>query len=223
MKLSSEQIKYIENYIARFEIKYYEVYMEILDHLILGVEAIMEHDKTISLENAAVRAKVEGFGKMSLREIEEEKVKSINSKNRKSFNKQLKSYFDFPKSMITLGFFVVYFLLLSVLDNPQKFQAIVVVGILIIGLFQLGSFKKLRKKDGFYILKTESFFLYFNLLMAGVHINNGLVILGKDVIDFQNIYIRILMSVLFTYTLLSYFVFMKIRKSTLLELKQEYA
>ena len=47
MKLTKEQITYIENYIKSFDIKYYEVYMEILDHMILSVEAILEENKEI--------------------------------------------------------------------------------------------------------------------------------------------------------------------------------
>ena len=48
MKLTAEQITYIENYIKSFDIKYYEVYMEILDHMILSVEAILEENKEIT-------------------------------------------------------------------------------------------------------------------------------------------------------------------------------
>ena len=50
MKLTAEQITYIENYIKSFDIKYYEVYMEILDHIILSVEEILEENKEISFE-----------------------------------------------------------------------------------------------------------------------------------------------------------------------------
>jgi hypothetical protein len=82
MKLSTEQISYIENYIASFDIKYYEIYMEILDHIILNVEAILEEDKTISFENAVVKSKVEGFGKMSFNEIVEDRLQIMNKAHR---------------------------------------------------------------------------------------------------------------------------------------------
>ena len=59
MKLTEEQITYIENYIKSFDIKYYEVYMEILDHMILSVEAILEENKEIVFEDAVLRAKME--------------------------------------------------------------------------------------------------------------------------------------------------------------------
>jgi hypothetical protein len=87
MKLTKEQTSHIETYIASFDIKYYEIYMEILDHLILGVEAILEEDKTISFENAVVKAKVEGFGRVSFNVMMEEKVKLAHKKNAKNNNK----------------------------------------------------------------------------------------------------------------------------------------
>jgi hypothetical protein len=221
MKLSNEQTTYIENYIASFDIKYYEIYMEILDHLILGVEAILEEGKTISFEDAVVKAKVEGFGKLGFRGMMDEKVKNFNARNRKLFNLQIKSYFNFPRIMATIDAFVLYFLLLSLFEKPQIIHLIVIISIVVLGILQLVPFIKYRKKESLYVLKTESFFLYFNLLLAGTYVNNGLVLLGKEIIDFNSLYIKFLMSIIFTYTLLSYFVFMKIRKTTLSELKQQ--
>ena len=37
--------------------------MEILDHMILSVEAILEENNEISFEDAVLKTKVEGFGK----------------------------------------------------------------------------------------------------------------------------------------------------------------
>ena len=65
MQLNNNHITYIENYIKGFDIKYYEVYMEILDHMILSVEEILEENKEISFEDAVVRAKKQ-FGQNDL-------------------------------------------------------------------------------------------------------------------------------------------------------------
>ncbi|TDE04323.1 hypothetical protein [Flavobacterium sandaracinum] len=221
MKLTNQQIEYIKNYITRCDTMYYEVYLEILDHIILSVEAILEKEETISFENAVVMAKEEAFGKIGFKGMMTEKVKAINRKNRKSFNLQIKSYFDFPKSMIAITVFVIYFLLLSVLDKPRIFHTITLVAILVVGLLQLLPFRKLIKKEGLFILRTQSIFLYFNLLMIGMHINNAMAIIGKDVIDFHNVFIKIFMAIIFTSTLMTYFIFMKMRKTTLLELNQQ--
>ncbi len=67
MKLTEKQITYIENYIKSFDIKYYEVYMEILDHMILSVEDLLDNNKEVTFEEAVVKAKVEGFGKKGFR------------------------------------------------------------------------------------------------------------------------------------------------------------
>ena len=88
MKLTEEQITYIENYIKSFDIKYYEVYMEILDHMILSVEAILEENKEITFEDAVLKAKVDGFGKKGFRGMMDEKLKL--AQNRQTFD--LKCY-----------------------------------------------------------------------------------------------------------------------------------
>lgn len=221
MKLTISQIEYIKNYITRCDTLYYEVYLEILDHIILGVEAILEKGETITFENAVVMVKEEAFGKIGFKGMMTEKLKAINRKNRKSFNLQIKSYFDFPKSMIAIIAFVIYFLVLSLLDKPQIFHTITLVAILVVGLLQLLPFRKLIKRERLFILKTQSIFLYFNLLMVGMHISNAVAIMGKDVIDFHNVFIRIFMAIIFTCTLMIYFIFMKMRKTTLLELNQQ--
>ena len=78
MKLTAKQISYIENYIKSFDIKYYEVYMEILDHMILSVEAILEENNEISFEDAVLKAKVEGFGKKGFNGMMNEKQKDLS-------------------------------------------------------------------------------------------------------------------------------------------------
>ena len=97
MKLTEEQITYIENYIKSFDIKYYEVYMEILDHMILSVEAILEENKEITFEDAVLKAKVDGFGKKGFRGMMDEKLKLAQNQARKQNNKMIKEYFTFPK------------------------------------------------------------------------------------------------------------------------------
>lgn len=222
MQLTNQQIEYIKNYIIRCDTLYYEVYLEILDHIILSVEAILEKEETISFENAVVMAKEEAFGIIGFKRMMTEKVKAINRKNRRSFNLQIKSYFDFPKSMITITVFLIYFILLSIQDKPRVFHTITLTAIFVVGALQLLPFRKLVKREGLFILKTQSIFLYFNLLMVGIHIHNAFAIIGKEVIDFHNVFMRIFMAITFASTLMTYFIFMKIRKTTLFELNQQF-
>ena len=152
MKLTEEQITYIENYIKSFDIKYYEVYMEILDHMILSVEAILEENKEITFEDAVLKAKVDGFGKKGFRGMMDEKLKLAQNQARKQNNKMIKEYFTFPKIMMTIAVFVGFFLFLMLFDDPRKSYVFSSATVIFIGLFQYFYFNKFLKIKKLYIL-----------------------------------------------------------------------
>lgn len=221
MKLSTEQISYIENYISSFDIKYYEIYMEILDHMIFSVEAILENDKTISFEEAVVNAKLEGFGKMGFRGMMKEKVKLAHKKNSKENLKMIKEYFTFPKIVLTLFVFVGYYLFLLLFENPDKVNLLVIVAVGLMGIFQITyswRYSKINARD---VLKTQVLNSTYFLSFMGSQITQVSTILGKDSIDFNHILVRLFMTLVFTFSFVSVLVYIEVRKKTIIELKNQ--
>jgi hypothetical protein len=221
MKLTVEQITYIENYIKRFNIKYYEVYMEILDHMILSVEAILANDSDISFEDTVLKAKVEGFGKNGFRGMMDERLKLAQKQARKENNKMIKEYFTFPKIVMTLIVFVGYFLFLQFFEDPKlpNLLSISVVGFL--SIFQIIYTYKYRKIDEMHLLKHQILIQMYSFSFATLNITNGLNILGKETIDFNHILMRLFMTTVFTFSLISLLVYIEIRKKTIEELKTQ--
>jgi hypothetical protein len=221
MKLTVEQIIYIENYIKRFNIKYYEVYMEILDHMILSVEAILANDSDISFEDAVLKAKVEGFGKNGFRGMMDERLKLAQKQARKENNKMIKEYFTFPKIVMTLTVFVGYFLFLQFFEDPKlaNLLSISVVGFL--SIFQIIHTYKYRKIDEMHLLKYQILTQMYSFSFATLNITNGLNILGKETIDFNHILMRLFMTTVFTFSVISLLVYIEIRKKTVEELKTQ--
>ena len=191
MKLTEEQITYIENYIKSFDIKYYEVYMEILDHMILSVEAILEENKEITFEDAVLKAKVDGFGKKGFRGMMDEKLKLAQNQARKQNNKMIKEYFTFPKIMMTIAVFVGYF------------------------------FNKFLKIKKLYILKAQMINVGFSLFFSVFQLSNSVLVLGKETIDFNHVLMRLFMTFVFTFSLISLLVYIEIRKKTIEEIKTQ--
>jgi len=60
MKLSEQQIHYINHYLQRSGLQYWDVRMEILDHIVLAVEERLQ-TSSLSFEEALVEV-VNGFG-----------------------------------------------------------------------------------------------------------------------------------------------------------------
>lgn len=221
MRLTTEQISYIENYIKSFNIKYYEVYMEILDHIILSVEAILANDSEITFEDAVLKAKVEGFGKKGFRGMMDERLKLAQKQARKENNKMIKEYFTFPKIVMTLTVFIGYFLFLEFFDDPRKAHAIIATALMFVGLFQYLYFKKFQKIKNFYILKTHLLNFASILIFPIYQLSNTVLIYGKDSIDFNHFLIRLFMTTVFTFLLISLLVYIEIRKKTIEELKTQ--
>ena len=151
MKLNDQQIAYIENYIKRFDIKYYEIYMEILDHMILSVVAILEKDKEIVFEDAVIQAKVEGFGKKGFRGIMDERVQILNKIYKKKYWILIKDYFKFPQIVLTIIIFTLFFVGTNLFKtNPRiiLFPVFIIVFYVLIDwlrvIYKFGKKKKLK-------------------------------------------------------------------------------
>ena len=221
MKLTEEQITYIENYIKSFDIKYYEVYMEILDHMILSVEAILEENKEITFEDAVLKAKVDGFGKKGFRGMMDEKLKLAQNQARKQNNKMIKEYFTFPKIMMTIAVFVGFFLFLMLFDDPRKSYVFSSATVFFIGLFQYFYFNKFLKIKKLYILKAQMINVGFSLFFSVFQLYNSVLVLGKETIDFNHVLMRLFMTFVFTFSLISLLVYIEIRKKTIEEIKTQ--
>jgi hypothetical protein len=222
MKLNQEQLTHIESYINKNDIKYYELYMEILDHMILSVEDILERDKEISFEKAVMIAKVEGFGrKKGFRGMMVEKQKLAQKQASKDNFKRIKEYFTFPKMLLTICVFLLYFLFLTFFENPAKANMLAILIVGFSAIFQLFYSRKYRKINKLYVLKTETLNSSYILAFTGTQITQAYTNLGKESIDFSHILMRLFMTLVFTFSLISLLVYIEIRKKTIEELKTQ--
>jgi hypothetical protein len=221
MKLNQEQTTYIENYIASFDIQFYEIYMEILDHLILGVEAILEEDKTISFEDAVLKSRVEGFGKLGLKGMMNQKAKLAHKKNSKENLKLIKEYFTFPKIVLLLSVFISYYIFLLLFENPVIANLICIQVVAFLGLSQMFYSWKFRKVENKFVLKTQVLDSMFAMSYLGALLANSFTIVDKETVDFNHILMRLFMTLIFTFSFISVLVYIEVRKKTIIELKNE--
>jgi hypothetical protein len=222
MKLTQEQTTYIENYIKKNEIIYYEVYIEILDHIIESVQDILEKNSNINFEDAVMIAKVEGFGrKKGFTGLMHEKQKLAQKKVRDVNFRQIKEYFTFPKITLTLSVFILYYLFISFFENPAKPNMIAILIVGFTAMFQLFYSRKYRKIDKLYVLKTETLNSLYFLAFAGTQVTQVYSIYGKESIDFNHVLMRLFMTLVFAFSFISLLVYVEIRKKTVKELKTQ--
>ena len=88
MKLNQQQISYIENYILKSNVRYYEVYTEILDHMILSIEALLCKEP-ISFEEAFAKVQAKDFNETEISKISNQVSKIFRERNYKSLKAHL--------------------------------------------------------------------------------------------------------------------------------------
>lgn len=219
MKLSVEQINEVEHYLAKFEIKYFEVYAEVLDHIILSVEEILSKED-ISLQEAIIKAKEQDFGKFGFKSMIQQRTDELNKNCRKHYNAMIKSYFKMPEIVLTLLLFTSFYTVISLFQKPIRVALVLLISLSILVLIDWIRQRKLFKINNKKVLKMESLSYYSNGVFLWMYFSNVLVGLGKETIDQYEFAFKITYSILFTMCFLSFLIFMQIRKKVVEETKQ---
>uniref|UniRef100_UPI00404AD671 hypothetical protein n=1 Tax=Flavobacterium sp. TaxID=239 RepID=UPI00404AD671 len=221
MKLTANQIIYIERYLSRFEIKFYEVYMEILDHLILKTESILENDLQISFEEAVVLAKEESYGKKGFADIVNSQYKVFSTQIRKDSKIAMKNHFTIQNIGWYLLAFLTYFFLISSFEKPEKVHLTLILLLMLISFVYLIPLWKYRKKNNFFVMKSDKLFFDINISRTGFHFSNAIILLGRESIDFHHVFIKMIFTLLFFLSLYSFLIFIQTRKKTITELQTQ--
>ena len=105
MKLTTEQIEYVANYIKSFDIKWYELQVELTDHMVNSMEEIWEKDPELTFHQVKQYAE-NSFGRNGFKAIEEDRIQILRKEFRKAQWKMITKYLKFPKifGSILLGF-----------------------------------------------------------------------------------------------------------------------
>lgn len=122
MKLSIEQIEYVSNYIQSFDIKWYELQVELTDHFVSIMEEIWNEDPQLSFHQVKYRAE-QLFGRNYFKDVEKERKMILQKEYNRQMRKMVADFLKFPKIIgsILLGFLAYqvsfYF------ENPHKYIA----------------------------------------------------------------------------------------------------
>ena len=105
MKLTNQQIEYISEYVKSFDIKWYELQVELADHMVTSMEEIWEKDPELTFHQVKQYAE-NHFGRNGFKAIEEERTQILRKEYREAQWKMVAEYLRFPKIIgsILLGF-----------------------------------------------------------------------------------------------------------------------
>lgn len=150
-KVTESQIQQIHNYIERCRVDWYDVQIELVDHMANGIENQWESNSSISF-NDALDNEFKKFGLSGFQNLIEEKRKGLNKHYRKQVWFYVKEFFTLPKMLLTLFLVWVLFSTMHYIDNKDSLMTpfvFIIFGtfILHIARFKISIYKR-KKKTG---------------------------------------------------------------------------
>ncbi len=128
MKLTREQIDYIFDFVKKHYVEWYDLQVEMVDHLANDIEKIMTENPKISFENALDRA-FRKFGPAGFMEVAEQKMNAIKKSYFKYIFQEFKYLFLSPK--IFLFLFSWYLFYSFLFHTSYKLYTIVFIYLII--------------------------------------------------------------------------------------------
>ena len=219
MKLTNEQIEYVENYIISKDIKWYELQVELTDHMVTSMEEFWEQNPDLSFEQVKENT-FKKFTKPELKAIEKQRTNILGKEFRHSQWKMIKEYLQFPKIFATLILLFLSYNLLLYFTKPLRSIAILFGFLLVLYIPFIFNYFKNREIDGKRFLQIEQ--------MSPIHVGLGFINLGlnganlcKEWIEQYNI-VRFIFCALWVLGILFLFTGNQIYKSNLATIKKQY-
>ncbi|TXD50594.1 MULTISPECIES: hypothetical protein [unclassified Polaribacter] len=184
MELTKEQILHIENRLEKNGIKYWDIKIEILDHIVSDIEkrlTIGELYKS-ALENSFYALGFHG----DLTGLNKRRLLGINKIVRKQYFTNIKSLLTNSLSAVTIfSFIVIYYLFFSLVSvTVFKISALIllITPITVGAILHFSEFLK-KRKSGY--LTYSSFYIFFAFLLLNMFIQfvkpGGIIPVSKEV------------------------------------------
>jgi hypothetical protein len=156
MKLTTEQIEYVENYIISKDIKWYELQVELTDHMVTSMEGFWEKNPELAFHQVKQYAEDKFVGDSSFKSIEKERKRILQKECRKVQWKMISEYLKFPKIFGSILLVYLAYTFSAYFVSPQKYLAVLFCSLLIISLPLLFYWWKNKEIDGKLFLTLET-------------------------------------------------------------------
>ncbi|PKH66741.1 hypothetical protein CXF59_12535 [Flavobacterium sp. ALD4] len=147
MKLTNNQIEYVENYIISKDIKWYELQIELTDHMITSMEEFWKKDPELTFHQVKYYAE-DKFGRNGFKVIEEERTQILRKEFKRAQLKMVAEYFKFTKIILCILLAFLAFKASFYFDEPVKFVENLFLLLAILFIPALYSFFTNRKIKG---------------------------------------------------------------------------
>jgi hypothetical protein len=209
-KLTNQQIEKLYEFCKKHKVKYYDVQIELVDHIAEAIEKTWKENENISFEEN-LEAQYEKFGEGGFKKLENEKARLLN---RKYFRLQwdlIAECYTVPKIFISLAITAILFTTFRFFDNDAMvIYPLFIMHLMAFGLISMNNFFKkqsiLSLVPGFKSLMSNSLNKFGKRMMfLGMVIPNFAFFLNINLLhvtDFthnNNIYIELAISLFLSF------------------------
>lgn len=156
-QLTEEQIQRLHGFCEKHYVPYYDLQVELVDHLASAIENRWEQEPELNFEKALYET-YSKFGVAGFSKVKMEKEKELRQKYSRLQRRYIVEFFKLPKIILTfsLGFFLYYLFRYS--DNPFKTSLVFVLAYILFMILFLFVFypKKLQLR----LEQNKPFLLY---------------------------------------------------------------
>ena len=175
MKLTAEQIEYVSNYVKSFDIKWYELQVELTDHMVSSMEEIWEKDPELTFHQVKQYAE-NRFGRNGFKAIEKERIAILRKEYNRIQRKMIVEFLKFPKIIgsIMLGF--LFYKVSFYFDKPHEFIFRLNLLLMALSIPFIYSWIKNQKIDGKRFLAINGQNFYVSVIFfpqCGIDFSNG--------------------------------------------------
>lgn len=204
MTLNQEQIQALFRFCEKKSVRYYDLQVELVDHLAERIEEEMMADQQLSFE-AALEKVYKGFGLFGFAHIVQDKERALRRQHNKTWMKEVSKFFTIPKILLTAMLALVFYTLGSL--TPAEARMGVVCVFWFGGyIYQMRVFNRLQKLqlkktmlmqylpatttftplflvDQFIVSTTitQNLFVFSTLMLLGVIIHSAFVSVTKGI------------------------------------------
>jgi hypothetical protein len=118
MKLTDEQTRELYEFTLRKRVRYYDVQIEIVDHLACAIEDRLDREPTLPFHEA-LRLEYKKFGIFGFSKIVTEKMKAQEKRNRLLIFSEIKSLFHGIKVLRPILIFLTLYISFQLLERNE--------------------------------------------------------------------------------------------------------
>jgi hypothetical protein len=177
MKLTTEQIECVENYIISKDIKCYELQVELTDHMVTSMEGFWKKNPELAFHQVKQYAENIFVGDYSFKSIEKHRKRILQKEFRKVQWKMITDYLKFPKIFGSILLVYLAYTFSAYFVSPQKYLAVLFCSLAIVGLLYVHYWRKSKEIQGKYFLTLETLnptILVFSFPSLGMSITTQL-------------------------------------------------